>query len=259
MEWQIATQTHCGNVRRINEDSLLVDKSYPLLMIADGMGGHAAGDVASRMLAEKLGALPLARGLSDALAQIRSAVMRCNSDMIEYARHNLAGQTIGSTVVAMLAQGFTGACVWAGDSRLYRARGGRLQQLTVDHSHVANMVRAGRLSAEEAQNHPYSNVITRAVGAAPELDLDSNTFDIVPGDTYLVCSDGLYNEVSDGEILSSMLARDIWWSSHQLLNLCLSRKARDNVSFIIGRPVAVIEDDLDITSTFYPEVDSTLP
>jgi serine/threonine protein phosphatase PrpC len=253
MDWQIATQTHCGNVRRINEDALLVEKRYPLLMIADGMGGHQGGDVASRMLAEKLGALQLADDLYDALAQVKASITRCNGDMIDYARRKLDGQTIGSTVVAMMAEGSTGACVWAGDSRLYRARDGQLQQLTGDHSYVADMVRAGQLSSEEAVNHPSSNIITRAVGASTSLNLDSETFDIRPGDTYLLCSDGLYNEVADQEILSGMLAGDIWQSSHQLLNLCLNRRARDNISFIIGRPIAAGDVDLDATLTFYPQ------
>jgi protein phosphatase len=115
------------------------------------------------------------------------------------------------------------------------------------------MVRAGQLSSEEAVNHPSSNIITRAVGASTSLNLDSETFDIRPGDTYLLCSDGLYNEVADQEILSGMLAGDIWQSSHQLLDLCLNRRARDNISFIIGRPIAAGDVDLDATLTFYPQ------
>lgn len=253
MEWQIATQTHCGNVRPINEDALLVEKHYPLLMVADGMGGHAAGDVASGMLAEQLGELQLADNLHDAVAQVTTLIQQCNKDMVEYARRELDGQSIGSTVVVMLADEFTGACLWAGDSRLYRARDGRLQQLTGDHSYVADMVRAGQLSADEAVNHPSSNVITRAVGATSDLTLDSDTFVIRPEDSYLLCSDGLYNEATAEEILSALLAADIWQSSHQLLHLCLGRKARDNISFIIARPIDVRIDDLDATLTYYPQ------
>lgn len=256
MEWQIATQTHRGKVRRINEDALLVEKHYPLFMVADGMGGHAAGDVASRMLAEHLGGLQLADDLQDAMDQVSSAVDNCNRAMIDYARQRLSGEGIGSTIVAMLARGVSGACVWAGDSRLYRARDGHLEQLTGDHSHVADLVRAGRLSAEEALNHPSSNAITRAVGAAPELELDSETFEIRMGDTYLLCSDGLYQEVSDGEMLASMLTEDIWRGSQQLLNLCLDRKARDNITFIIGRPVDAGDDDQDLTLTYHPAPDT---
>ncbi|MCB1675214.1 MAG: serine/threonine-protein phosphatase [Halioglobus sp.] len=258
MEWEIATQSHRGNVRPTNEDALLADRHYPLLMVADGMGGHAAGEVASQMLAGQLAALRLAGNLPQALEQVRSTVEQCNQDMIAYGRTHLAGQTIGSTVVAMLAQDFQGACVWAGDSRLYRARHAQLEQLTGDHSHVAELVRAGRLSAAEAVNHPSSHAITRAVGAAPALDLDLTTFDIRPGDTYLLCSDGLYHEVSPEEIVASMLAVDIRRSARHLLNLCLGRRARDNISFIIGRPLGP-GGDPDATLTYYPDTGAESP
>ena len=152
MEWQIATQTHCGNVRQINEDTLLAHRQYPLLMVADGMGGHEAGEVASGMLAQKLGALQPCHDLDAAVAQVKTAILQCNDEMVDYARRRLEGQSIGSTVVAMLSEGFTGACLWAGDSRLYRARDGLLEQLTADHSYVADLVRSGQLSAEEAIN-----------------------------------------------------------------------------------------------------------
>lgn len=260
MEWQIATQTHRGNVRRFNEDALLVDNQFPLLMVADGMGGHEAGDVASRMLAEAVGAVELPRDLSRALSLVEAAIQHSNDNMIQYSRQKLDGQTIGSTVVAMLADGTTGACIWAGDSRLYRARNHSLQQITRDHSYVAELVRAGQLTAEEAANHPSSNVITRAVGASGDLRLDHETFEICLGDTFLLCSDGLYNEVSAEELLGAMLAVDVWQSSHQLLNLCLGRAARDNISFIICRPTTVADGDLEVTLTYYPgSEDKTLP
>jgi protein phosphatase len=252
VEWQIATQTHRGNVRRINEDALLVEKHYPLLMVADGMGGHQAGDVASRMLVETLGDLELNGRLEDVTSQVNRSILQCNNRLREYARRKLDGVTMGSTVVAMLADHSTGICLWAGDSRLYRARGNRLKQLTADHSYVAELVRSGQLLPEEAVNHPSSNIITRAVGSTTDLSLDSRSFDIQLDDTYLLCSDGLYNEVDGEEILTAMRSGDIWQSSHQLLNLCLSRRARDNVSFIIARPMEDDPTDPDATLTFYP-------
>ena len=134
MDWQIATQTHRGNVRQINEDALLVEKRYPLLAVADGMGGHEAGDVASRLLVERLAGLDLANQLQEAAAQLESSIVECNSLLIEYARQRLNGQTIGCTVVAMVAHEDRGACLWAGDSRLYRARDGSLHQVTRDQA-----------------------------------------------------------------------------------------------------------------------------
>jgi protein phosphatase len=252
MDWQIATQTHRGNVRKINEDALLVEKRYPLLAVADGMGGHEAGDVASRMLVERLAGLDLANHLQEAAAQLESSIVECNTLLIEYARQRLNGQTIGCTVVAMVVDEGRGACLWAGDSRLYRARNGSLHQLTRDHSYVADLVRAGQLSDEQAANHPSSNVITRAVGAAPELQLDCEMFDVAEGDTFLLCSDGLYNEVGTQELLAAMEASDIWQGADHLLQLCLSRAARDNVTFVVARPANLGAPDPDATLTFYP-------
>lgn len=252
MEWQIATQTHRGNVRRVNEDSLVVEKMYPLLMVADGMGGHEAGDVASRMLSERLGALELSGSLEERASQVEGCVLQCNEQMLEYANNRLQGQTIGSTVVVLLADDTAGLCLWAGDSRLYRIRGGQFEQLSADHSYVAELVRAGQLLPQDAQNHPSSNIITRAVGSRPDLTLDREYFDITCDDTFLLCTDGLYNEVDDTELKSAMLAEDVWQSSHQLLNLCLGRRARDNVSFVLARPVPPDAVDSDATLTFYP-------
>jgi protein phosphatase len=252
MDWQIATQTHRGNARRINEDALLVERRYPLLVVADGMGGHEAGDVASRMLVDTLGVLDLSAQLPQAQQQVEAAITHCNASMIDYGVRRLAGQTIGSTVVVMLADDSRGICIWAGDSRLYRARGAALEQLTSDHSYVAELVRTGQISAVEALHHPSSNVITRAVGAATSLRLDSTYFDLLEGDSFLLCSDGLYNETTSTEILSAMTAGDILDSSGQLLQLCLGRPARDNVSFIVARPISPGTEDLDATLTYYP-------
>ena len=253
MEWQIATQTHRGKVRKINEDALLAEKHFPLFVVADGMGGHEAGDVASRMLVDDLALLDLPAGLQYSLAAVRSSILHSNDSMIDYGRRRLGGQMIGSTVVAMLADGTTGTCLWAGDSRLYRARDRHLLQMTEDHSYVAELVRSGKITQEEAVNHPASNRITRAVGSSAQLQLDSDSFDILPDDTFLLCSDGLYNEVDARELLQALEAEDVWQSSHQLLNLCLSRQARDNISFIIARAIDAGEEDLDATLTYYPQ------
>jgi serine/threonine protein phosphatase PrpC len=252
MDWQIASQTHRGNVRAINEDALLVEKRYPLMVVADGMGGHQAGEVASNMLVESLGALRLADSIYSASAQVEASIIQCNSSLVEYSREKFGGQPLGSTVVAMVADSSMGICMWAGDSRLYRARNSQLEQITGDHSYVADLVRSGQISAEEAVNHPSSNIITRAVGAAAELALDSLSFGIADRDTYLLCSDGLYNEISADDILAAMCAQDIWQSAEQLLQLCLSSRARDNVSFVMARAVAGPEEHLNATVALRP-------
>lgn len=254
MKWQIVTQSHRGKVRAINEDALLVDKRFPLLLVADGMGGHEAGEVASRMLADGLAelTLPVEPGLAAARGVVEDAIQCCHREVIDYAARHQAGRTVGSTVVTMLALEGRAICVWAGDSRLYRSRRAQLQQLTEDHSHVAELVRIGALNPEEALQHPASNIITRAVGASARLDLAAEEFEVCPGDTYLLCSDGLYNEVSSTELLEAMEAADLWLSSLQLLQLCLAREARDNITFILARPLESERDGLDETLTFYP-------
>lgn len=252
MKWQIATQTHRGRVRRINEDALLVDQRYPLLMVADGMGGHEAGEVASRILVDGLTALHLPGEFGRARDAVEDAIQRCHRQVLDYAAQYQGGQTVGSTVVLMLAVDAGAVCLWAGDSRLYRVRNAQLQQLTEDHSHVAEQVRQGTLMPEEAHRHPDSNIITRAVGASAQLVLGATEFAVFPGDTYLLCSDGLYNEVSTAELIEALTAPDPWLSSLQLLRLCLSREARDNITFILARPLESAQDGLEDTLTFYP-------
>ena len=260
MEWQIASQTHVGKVRPINEDALLVVKDYPLLTVADGMGGHQAGEVASRMIVDDLAQLALSATLEEARAQAERALHDCNQKIVEYARQELNGLTIGSTAVTMLAQGDRAVCIWAGDSRLYRIRETSIEQLTEDHSHVAELLRDGLITAEEAINHPSGNVITRAVGAAPELNLSVISFAVDPGDTYLLCSDGLYSHVAEGEILRTVLGTDVYRSSVQLLNLCLQRPARDNLTCILAHattsPGGTHEHDETLMDSTLPHIGS---
>ncbi len=251
-EWQIAIQTHCGNVRRNNEDAVLTLKHYPLFAVADGMGGHQAGEVASQLLIDRLRTIKLDAELPIAARQVEQSILASNADIIDYSERHLHGETMGTTVVAMLSHQSRGVCLWAGDSRLYRLRGGQLQQLTEDHSYVAELVKAGSLQPEQAAHHPSANILTRTVGVRPSLSLDRVDFDLASGDTFLLCSDGLYNEVDNDELQSTLQAPEIHRASTRLLNLCLNRDARDNVSFIIARALDQNPDHLDTTLTYYP-------
>ncbi len=233
--WDIAARSDRGNVRKINEDALLVVSNGPLLAVADGMGGHQAGEVASRMITEALTSMAPAPALLDAREQLEAALQHANQAILDYGTRELAGVTIGSTVVAMTARGAQAVCLWAGDSRLYRLRHGELQQLTDDHSYVAEMVRQGLLNQEEARNHPSANMITRAIGVVAPVELSCAILDVETGDTYLLCSDGLTNEVAEEELCAALSEPDVHASADHLLQLCLSRAARDNVSFIIAR------------------------
>ncbi len=233
--WKIASSTHRGKVRQLNEDALVVREDYPLLAVADGMGGHEAGDVASELLADALRGLGLPASLDDAVDSVDKAILDGNRRLLDYASERAGGKVVGSTVLVMLAAERRGACLWAGDSRLYRARHGRLEQLTEDHSYVAELVRSGHLSEAGARDHPSSNIITRAVGTGPDLELDRVDFDIADGDAFLLCTDGLYQEVDQGEILAGMLAEDPEAGAARLQALCLERAARDNITLVLAR------------------------
>jgi serine/threonine protein phosphatase PrpC len=237
MDWQIATQTHVGKVRKLNEDSLLVVKDYPLLAVADGMGGHQAGEIASAIIVDNLAKLNLSTNLNQAREQAEHSLLASNREIIDFGNKQLNGVSAGSTIITLLAQEQRAVCLWAGDSRLYRMRHDTLEQLSEDHSYVSEMVRDGLLSPEQAVGHPSSNMITRAIGILPDISIATMTLDVEDGDTYLLCSDGLYNELDDGEIQQLLTNGDVYRCSVQLLNKCLERAAKDNITFIIGHAV----------------------
>jgi protein phosphatase len=150
----------------------------------------------------------------------------------------LDGRTLGSTVVTLMIKGHIGICLWAGDSRLYRFRNNELLQLSRDHSQVEELLQQGFLTPEEADNHPDSNVITRAIGASPDIYVDINAFSVQLGDTFLLCSDGLYNMVSEADIISALTHLSIDDAVEALIQKTLANGAKDNVSVILvkGEP-----------------------
>lgn len=234
IRWISAAATDVGSKRRINEDALLERSEAGLWVVADGMGGHAAGDVASHAVIHPLSLLVRPDDLADFVDVVEDTLMSVNQQLREYAAQQLGGRTLGSTVVALLLSDRTGVCLWAGDSRLYRLRNGQLGRISRDHSAVQEMVDAGAITPEEAASHPQSNVITRAVGGSERLLVDAAVFAPEAGDTYLLCSDGLYNEVADDVIRRKMaLAPDE--GVRQLLEEALHNGGRDNVSIILVR------------------------
>jgi serine/threonine protein phosphatase PrpC len=167
--------------------------------------------------------------------RVEDTLTDINVRIREHSAEHFGGRTMGCTVVTLLARGRAGIALWAGDSRLYRLREAEFVQVTRDHSPLEDLVEQGVLTEEEAEKHPDSNVITRAVGGQTELRLDIAMFDIEAGDTYLLCSDGLYRELSFDEIKAHLLTDDLNASIQALLQLALERGARDNVSIVIAR------------------------
>lgn len=221
-----------GGKRKINEDSLLARPEIGLWVVADGMGGHSAGDVASNAIVHPLSQLEAPPSLPDFVDQVEGLLMSVNQQLRDYANDQLGGRTVGSTVVSLLLSQRTGVCLWAGDSRLYRLRNGQLTRLSRDHSAVQEMVEAGAITQDEADRHPKSNVITRAVGGAENLFVDAAVFAPEAGDTYLLCSDGLYNEVAEDSIRRK-LALAAEEATAKLIDEALQNGGRDNISVVI--------------------------
>ncbi len=233
LSWKSAQDTNVGMVREINEDSILSLPEAQLWVVADGMGGYEAGNVASDMIVKSLCSMIKKPSLNEMVDCVEDSLIDANYRILEYADIMLDGRTLGSTIVTLLIQGHAGICLWAGDSRLYRYRKNQLVQLSRDHSHVEYLVSQGAISPEEAENHPDSNVITRAIGAAPELYLDINAFTAQPGDTFLLCSDGLYNMVSKEEMCNTIASLPVTKAVDVLIQKALDNGANDNVSVIL--------------------------
>ncbi|MDT6960159.1 protein phosphatase 2C domain-containing protein [Cupriavidus sp. SZY C1] len=233
--WSSAACTDVGRVRERNEDACLAMPEHGIWVVADGMGGHAVGDFASRAIVQALAALPRADSLDAAVDHARIAMQTVNQLLIDEAAR-LKVRVIGSTVVILLACERQCSCLWAGDSRLYLFRDGHLKQLSRDHSQVERLKARGLITAEEARHHPAHNTITRAVGASTTLDLERLTLEIGDGDLFLLCSDGLSNEVEDDQI-AAVLAADPHptRAADALLKQALDNGGRDNVSVVVIR------------------------
>ena len=231
--WRSCAETHTGYVRKINEDSVLDRSEVGLWTVADGMGGHEAGDVASQMLVKALSETSQHVKLSQFVNQAEDLIHQVHDNILRRSESEYGGRTMGCTVVSLLVHESVGVCLWAGDSRLYRKRRGHLQLISTDHSQVNEMIERGLISEQEAENHPASNVITRAVGAAPDLHLDATVFDIKKDDTFLLCSDGLYGELGMSEIDAYLRGDRVDRVAGELIQAALKRGAKDNVSVIV--------------------------
>lgn len=233
LSWKSFGITDVGKVRKHNEDSMLERTEIGLWAVADGMGGHAKGDIASKMIVDALTKLHEGTKLCRYLDDIEDRMIDVNQKLIEQANASAKKATIGSTVVIMLAYEKYCVYIWAGDSRLYRLRDGILRQITTDHSQVELYVEQGMISREEALVHPHGNMITRAVGAAEQLFLDMDIQEMASNDRYLLCSDGLTKHIQDPEIQDLLREGNSEEVCKTLIDLTLSRGAGDNVTAIV--------------------------
>ena len=228
-----ASRTHVGLRRKLNEDALLAQPERGLFVVADGMGGHEAGEVASAAIVQALADLPAIGGADAITDAAADALQDVNRRLRELAHGGMEPRTIGSTVVGLAIRDGRFGCFWAGDSRAYRLRHGRLRQLTRDHSLVQELVDAGMLDAAAAPNHPNANIVTRAVGASAALEVESVAGEAQPGDRFLLASDGLTRHVDDEDLELALQDTPTEAAADQLLRTVLDRGAHDNVTLII--------------------------
>ena len=233
--YESAGRTHVGAVRRLNEDRFCDRRDLGLWAVADGMGGHQAGEVASGLIVEALERVDDTSSGYAFLDDVRDSIQRVNRTLIARAAVMAPGSVIGSTVVALLAFGGYYACLWAGDSRGYLLRDGRFEQMTRDHSRMQELIDAGSLSRAEAKSYTRSNVITRAVGVTDRLALDMRQGPVEPGDVFLLCSDGLTGMLEDREIAAVLHNPSLDAAADMLIAQTLERGARDNVTVVLVR------------------------
>ena len=230
--WTSSARSDAGCVREINEDACLDQPDPGRWAVADGMGGHAVGDLASRLVIDALSRLASPVSLKTLIADARARLQSANRELREEAARRQV-QRIGSTVVVLLACDRFCGYLWAGDSRIYLYREGQLRQLTRDHSQVEQLKSLGVLTDEEARHHPAQHMITRAVGATDQLELDDDAIEVADGDVFLLCSDGLSNELSDDEIGSVLSSTERATACEELVELALARGGRDNITAVV--------------------------
>ncbi|MFM0056340.1 PP2C family protein-serine/threonine phosphatase [Paraburkholderia phytofirmans] len=232
--WTSSARSDAGRVREINEDSCLDQSALGRWAVADGMGGHAVGDLASRLVIDALSRLTPPVSMKSFVADARARLQTANRQLRDEAARRQV-QRIGSTVVVLLACDRFCGYIWAGDSRLYLLREGSLRQLTRDHSQVEALKSLGVLTEEEARHHPAQHMITRAVGATDLLELDDDAIEVADGDVFLLCSDGLSNEVSEDDMLAVLSNAACANACEELVDMALARGGRDNITAVVVR------------------------
>jgi serine/threonine protein phosphatase PrpC len=218
--------SHPGRRRRRNEDAFVV--SPPLFAVADGMGGAKAGEIASRLAAAAV------REEGSDRVDVAELIQEANRRVFERARDDASASGMGTTMTVALVEDDHVTIGHVGDSRAYRLRDGGLEQLTEDHSLVAELVRSGKLSPEEAETHPQRSVITRALGTDADVDVDTFSVEVAPGDVFMLCSDGLTTMVGDDRIVD-VVARhrdDLERAAKELIADANRSGGEDNVTIV---------------------------
>ena len=211
---RFSATTHVGLKRKVNEDSILTLPDHRIWAVADGMGGHAGGDFASQTVVDSIAMIQPDLPPGEMIRALREAIDRAHAAILREADGHFAA-------------------FWAGDSRLYRLQSGSIELLTTDHSVVAGLVLAGQLSWDEAERHPQSNAVTRAVGVGEALELDKVRGELFPGDRFLLCSDGLTKYATFATLERVLGTEPIETVADALQQIALEGGGADNISIIV--------------------------
>jgi serine/threonine protein phosphatase PrpC len=241
--------TDVGRKRKGNEDSLFLNPEQNLFIVADGMGGHAAGEVASKMAVDAINEFVCLTGGDDDITwpfgldenisydgnRLKTAIKYANRKVLEATKEKSEYEGMATTVAAVLVDGDTANLAHVGDSRVYLMRDGVLKQLTSDHSWVNEQIQSGVLSADQARGHPLRNVVTRALGGKPDLQVDMQVHKMQPGDVLLLCSDGLTTMLPDDEIHELLEAAkgDIRSAAQELVAAANEKGGEDNITVVL--------------------------
>ena len=229
--------THQGCIRDHNEDRFHTNPASGVWLVADGMGGHEAGDFASQAIADSAASIGMPSSAPDLQARFNDRLIRAHGAIREQSAR-LNGATVGATLVAFLAYDRHFACIWSGDSRIYLMRDNTFSQITIDHTEVEELLRNGAITPQQAESWPRKNVITRAIGVSEQPQTDEKYGTLREGDVFLLCSDGLTEHVEDVEMAGILQRSNAQDSCEQLVALTLSRGARDNVTVVVVRCLA---------------------
>lgn len=233
--WHSASLSDIGYVRTVNEDAHLDSRENRLWVVADGMGGHSFGDQASQIVVDQMVDFRATEDIAADLQTLEQRLIQAN----EQCRCLGDGNVMGSTVVALYCREPYCFFLWAGDSRIYRYRDARLEQMTEDHSLVQELVSMGEIRREEMEKHPSAHIITRAVGVHHELKLEIQHASIEPGDRFLICSDGLYKDLDIGEIAAGMASSSVQSAVRNLVDNALQHGGSDNTTAIVVQAARV--------------------
>lgn len=258
-------RTDVGRTRHNNEDSYLKDPEHGIYLVCDGMGGHAAGEVASQTAAEvihrvlseshstyeSLDANSSPADWDNLVALIESAFQQASQTVANMAAQDSEKAGMGTTASLLLTVGSKGLMAHVGDSRVYLVRDGKLYQLSEDHSYVGEMIKKGRMTEQEARMSPFANLLTRAVGLQPQVQVDTLLFDMLPGDTYLISSDGLHDAFDDPEdMLPILMLEDGADVVRNLIHNANEKYGKDNISAVIVRASGSAEEHEDVSLQF---------